>query len=194
MAKGDDFMTLVSQFHLPCVRAYYDGYNVYMTPSCISAHMTYMNLDYKYFAGSKDPIEIINKNRMRGFGTWLNRNEIENYVEYSCSVDFWKNMYSKKTDTRGTLPLTHKLFHPRMVNPDHYYDAAPINLENGYANFVNNIPEITTIEHINTMIQSNKKIDLDMTKFNVINKDGSIAPLQKWVIEAFYEYRNSFSL
>jgi hypothetical protein len=35
-----------------------------------------MNLDYKYFAGSQDPINIINKYRMRGFGCWLNMNEL----------------------------------------------------------------------------------------------------------------------
>ena len=83
MNKTDDHMSLVSQFHLPCVRAFYNGENVYMTPSCVSAHMTLMNIDYKYFAGSKDPIEIINKNRMRGFGTWLNETEIKNLIKYS---------------------------------------------------------------------------------------------------------------
>ena len=70
-------MGIVSQFHLPCVRAFYDGSNVYMTPSCISAHLTYMNIDYKYVSGLNDPMEIINKNRMRGFGTWLNETEIK---------------------------------------------------------------------------------------------------------------------
>lgn len=49
----DDFMNTVANFHMPCVRAYYNGENVYMTPSFVSAHMTLMNIDYKYFAGSK---------------------------------------------------------------------------------------------------------------------------------------------
>ena len=43
------FMSIVQNFHLPCVRCYYDGSNVFLTPSCISEHLTYMNLDYKYF-------------------------------------------------------------------------------------------------------------------------------------------------
>ena len=71
---------------LPIVRSYYDGNTVYITPSCISACMTFLNMDYKYFAGSKDPIEIINKYRSRGFGTILNENEIKRLLEYSSVV------------------------------------------------------------------------------------------------------------
>jgi hypothetical protein len=52
--RYDDFFSIVARFHLPCVRGYYNGSNVYLTPSCISAHMTYMNIDYKYVCGTKD--------------------------------------------------------------------------------------------------------------------------------------------
>ena len=38
MINRDDFMHTVSKFHLPCVRAYYNGDNVYMTPSCITSY------------------------------------------------------------------------------------------------------------------------------------------------------------
>jgi len=194
MAKGDDFMSLVSQFHLPCVRGYYDGYNVFMTPSCVSAHLTYMNIDYKYFAGTKDLIEIINKNRMRGFGTWLNKNEIDNYITYSTEVDFWKKIYGdKKTiiNLRGTLPINHTLFHPRMVNPEQYYECTPIDFENAYNNF--EYESLLSIKEINDQIKIKNKImtmNLDMNDFKTIDKDGSIIPLQKWVIEAYYEYYN----
>ena len=37
--------------------------------------MTLINIDYKYFAGSKDPIEIINKYRQRGYSLPLNDSE-----------------------------------------------------------------------------------------------------------------------
>lgn len=47
-----------------------------------------MNIDYKYVAGSTDPMEIINKNRMRGFGTWLNETEIKDLIKYSLHVPF----------------------------------------------------------------------------------------------------------
>ncbi len=115
----DDFMKTVIKFHMPCVRAYYDGTTVYMTPSFISAHLTFMNLDYKYFAGSKDPINIINKYRMRGFGTWLNQNELKICLKYISEVPFWKKLYNINSKNKsfkkclGSLVINHTLFKPR---------------------------------------------------------------------------------
>ena len=52
-----------------------------------------INLDYKYFSGSKDPIDIINKYRMRGFGTLLNEKEKIKLIEYSKNVQQWADFY-----------------------------------------------------------------------------------------------------
>ena len=153
--KKDDFMSTVSQFHMPCVRAYYNGNNVYMTPSCISAHMTFMNIDYKYFASSKDPIEIINKYRMRGFGTWLNENEIKQFMKYSELVPFWQNLYSIQVHNKksiesclGPLELNHRLFYPRQFNFDLYTNQKirPIPFEDPYVNVIIN-NKITRFEY-----------------------------------------------
>lgn len=192
---GNDHMGAVSQFHLPCVRAFYNGSNVYMTPSCISAHLTYMNIDYKYFSGSKDPIEIINKNRMRGFGTWLNENEIFNFIKYSTQVPSWANFYGNNNPhitakNLGGLSLSHNLFHPRLINVDEYYDAPPINLENGYNDSYEGC-EIKTAEQMSLEYKTKFKIEtteIDMTSFTTIKHDGFIAPLEKWIIEAYYNY------
>jgi hypothetical protein len=94
--KFNDYFGTVASFHLPIVRAFYDGTTIKMTPSCISACMTMINIDYKYFAGSKDPIEIINKYRCRGFGTILNDKEKVRFFEYNNLVEKWKNIYSIK--------------------------------------------------------------------------------------------------
>lgn len=187
--SGTDHMNTVSQFHLPCVRAFYNGENVYMTPSCVSAHLTYMNLDYKYFAGSKEPMDIINKYRMRGFGTWLNQKEIKELLEYSTSHPFWSNLYgTNKNSTNmnvGNLSFKHKLFHPRLINGDEYYNAAPVNLENGYKDKFDDA-EIKT--DINKEL-SKGKFDNNCKKFGIgvsfISTDGSIIPFQKWVIDAY---------
>lgn len=101
MIKGDDFMNIVSKFHLPCVRAYYDGDNVYMTPSFISAMMTMTNLHYKYFSSNTMPMEIINKYRQRGFGTILNKIEIKTMYEYSLNSDYWKKFYKFSDDNKA---------------------------------------------------------------------------------------------
>lgn len=195
MAKGDDFMSLVSQFHVPCVRAYYDGTNVFMTPSCVIANLTYINIDYKYVASSTDIREIVNKNRMRGWGMWLNDNEIDNLMEYSSSVDFWANMYGKikSNENRGSLTQNHKLFRPRMINADNFYDSPYVNLESGYKENHQDTP-ISTIDDINRQIKIDFNImnttHFDMSKFTTIDKDGNIVPVQKWIIEAYYESNN----
>ena len=82
LTKIDDFAGLVSQFHLPCVRGYYNG-NLYLLPSCISAHLTYINIDYKYFCGVNDPIGIISKYYFRGFYTLINNYEKNQIIKYN---------------------------------------------------------------------------------------------------------------
>ena len=105
--RANDIMNLVGNFHLPCVRAYYDG-NVYMTPTFITAHMTYMNIDYRYFAGTSHPCDIIKKYRTRGFGTWLNKNELKEYTEKYDEPLGWLNVndpifYPKKAEFENDL-------------------------------------------------------------------------------------------
>jgi hypothetical protein len=112
--KHNDFMASVSQFHLPCVRAYYNG-NVYLTPSCISSHMTYMNIDYKYVSGSTDIIEIINKYRLRGFGTWLNEKEYNMMFKYNHSVQKWHTIFGFAI-YKGSVSINNNIFHKKNKN------------------------------------------------------------------------------
>ena len=201
MSKGDDHMNLVSQFHLPCVRALYNGDNVYLTPSCISAYMTFMNIDYKYFAGSKDPIDIINKNRMRGFGTWLNQSEINALTQYSSQVDFWSNLYGinpntiqKEKSILGCLSFKHKLIHPRLINADKFYEVMPVNLEFGYnddypGEYIENLNELNL--EMNKIYPNIINTSWDISHFNVISDIGAPTPVEKWLIEAYYESKNN---
>ena len=135
-----DFIGTAGCFHMPCVRAYYDGNNVYMTPSCVSAHLTYMNIDYKYFASTTNPFEIINKYRMRGFGTWLNNSEKIAFKEYNNITPFWNKLYCN-INPIGPILCTHKLYYPRLYNIDYYMDKypyiKPIPMEEPYNTFDN---------------------------------------------------------
>jgi len=115
--KYENFFSTVHKFHLPCVRAYYDGTEVFMLPSCIGACMTLTNIEYKYFAGAKDPIEVINKYRQRGFTTILNDKERIKMIKYSHDVEKWKDLYEihglNKRDTDRIfkpLDINSKLF------------------------------------------------------------------------------------
>ncbi len=184
----EDFMMTVSTFHLPCVRAYYDGMNVYMTPSFISAHMIYMNVDYKYFSSSTDPIAIINKYRMRGFGTWLNKKEIDIYIKYCHEVPFWQNIFNIKDgrtikECLGPLHITHRLFQPRQfcskfIKPSIYNDKYIDNVYNykitikmkyskWYPNRFSNIRKITK-------------------KYKCISNSGNIKKLENNIIQKMY--------
>lgn len=201
--KYDDFFSVVSKFHLPCVRGYYNGSNVYLTPSCISAHMTYMNLDYKYITGSKDPFDIINKNRMRGFGTWLNPNEKKLFVKYSREVPFWNNLYTvnaKATEQQannsivGPVLLNHKLFRPRLYNAESYVNNMFVDTINRY----NDSVAISLFHDSKGVIECTqdkfKSIEIKGINWNTfvsINKDGYIVPLKKWIINATWDIYTS---
>lgn len=193
--KYDDFFSIVAQFHLPCVRAYYNGSNVYLTPKCISAHMTFMNSDYQYISGLKDPFDIINKYRMRGFGTWLNINEKKQFVKYSREVPFWNNLYSidsEFTDTEaasnilGIMDLNHKLFKPRLYNMNSFVNAMFVDTTNRYNSIAIN-PVIyekskSMYSYTQLKFKSVNIKEINWDNFITINKDGYIIPLKKWII------------
>jgi hypothetical protein len=197
MVKYNDFFATVQTFHLPCVRSYYDGENVYLTPSCISAHLTYMNLDYKYFAGTSNPIEILNKYRMRGFGIWLNETEKKILVKYSEQNQFWNNLYnfnknnsSSIESNMGCLEFNHKIYQPRLYNADSYYQEIPVDITQGYFNIPADIPKIVTKNDLYSEIDNrcNNKNNFAMTSIInnlvTINTKGFIEPIEKWIIEA----------
>jgi hypothetical protein len=202
--KYDDFFSIVARFHLPCVRGYYNGSNVYLSPSCVSAHMTWMNLDYKYISGSKDPFDIINKNRMRGFGIWLNSNEKKLFVKYSREVPFWNNLYMIGTNSSdseaskhifGPISLNHKLFRPRLYNMESYVNNMFVDTTNRYNDdainpiVFDNVNTMTT--HIQTKFKSVDIKELNYESFVSIDKDGYIVPVKKWIIGSTWDIYNS---
>ena len=99
--KEDDFFSIVSTFHFPCVRGIYDGSNVYLMPSCITAFMTLMNIDYKYVCCAKDPIELILKYKdFRGYGIYLNIDEKKSVIKYIMkNQKYWPQYNINNTDT-----------------------------------------------------------------------------------------------
>ncbi len=56
--KEKNHISLISRFHLPCVRSYYNGKNCYLLPSAITSYKTFINIDFKYFVGSSDPLVL----------------------------------------------------------------------------------------------------------------------------------------
>lgn len=88
-----NFLATVSRFHLPCVRGYYNGKDVYLLPSAISALLTNKCIDYKYFAGVRSPFEILLKYVFRGFTIFLNKKELVKLFEYVRNSAKWKKIF-----------------------------------------------------------------------------------------------------
>jgi hypothetical protein len=106
-----NFFATVCRFHLPCVRGYYDGNNVYLLPSAISALLTNKCMDYKYFAGVRSPFEIILKYNFRGYSIMLNKKEMIKIVEYIKNNDKWSKLY------KVTNAFNINIFNSYYTNP-----------------------------------------------------------------------------
>ncbi len=193
--KHDEFFSTVAKFHLPIVRSYYDGTNVYMTPSCVSACMTLLNMDYKYFAGSKDPIEIINKYRMRGFGTILNEREIVRLIEYSNLVPKWKQLYGFSIQSNGSVMriLGHLRLDSNLFKPSKVLDSKDT-VYNEYSNINQlNFNEYQVIQNIQRRYGTSESA-YNLNHLTTVNKNGFVEPVKKWLFDAFCDYSFNKSL
>jgi hypothetical protein len=161
-SNSKDFFSLVAHFHLPTVRAYYQGDNVYMTPSCVTAMMTGINIEYKYFAGIRDPVDIINKYNRRGFGVILNSIELEQYKKFNENSEKFKV---------GTKTLYDPMFATIDTETKKEYEYLRTNEE---------IKQIYS--EFNSVI--------DVTKFNTINENGKINQLKTSFFDFYYDSMN----
>jgi hypothetical protein len=173
--KDRDFFGTVARFHFPCVRAYYKGDNVYMLPSCITAMMTGLNIEYKYFAGIRNPVDIINKYLQRGFGVLLNKFEINLFLEYN-----------------KTLPDNHPLKYKNDSDKD---------ILIGKKNIKNKIFDINYDCELGKLIESNddlkayynkfqKNSCVDCLKMTTINKNGNINKFKPSYVQLCYDEMN----
>ena len=158
-SANTDFFSTVAKFHLPCVRAYYHNNNVYMLPSCIGAMMTGVNIDYKYFAGIRDPYEIVIKYAKRGFGTILNKKELAQLKEH-CT----KNNLSQ--DYIGMKEVYSGMFTQFENKKVYEYRVSHTDLQ-AYYNETNST--------VNCM------------KFNAISESGNISKCVKSFFDFYYE-------
>ncbi len=189
--KGDSFFSVVARFHLPCVRAFYTGSNIYMLPSCVTAMMTGINIDYKYFAGIRDPIDILNKYRMRGFGTILNDTEKQHMIYYNGSLNNkWNNMFSVNIKNKDSIA---KFFGSQNINSNMFKPLVYLkNFPKDIYNVVNPARTFNDNADLIDYLRIKKDYDtqsslINTTKLKTINNDGKVEPLKKWVIEACWQ-------
>lgn len=166
--KANDFFKVLSTFHLPIVRAYYNGSTVYMTSSCISACMTLYNLDIKYFSSSNHPAEIINKYRQRGFGVFLNKNEKIALLEYSYQTEKWYNKYN--IQHKNTI---NNIFNIFDIKNDFYKNNTNYN----YNYNIFNYNQLNWKDCFFEKYHSVKLNYLDLVGKNIIDHKGYVIPL-----------------
>jgi hypothetical protein len=203
--KYDDYFSCVSRFHLPCVRGYYDNNTVYLLPSCVTALMTHINIDYKYFAGSRDPINILNKYRMRGFGTIVNENEKKHIVEYNSTIDNNGTMFlidGLKGDIKGDIKgdkkedkikehFGIKYVNNKIFRPGQYL----MNIPSDSYKVILNTKYIKTVPELYAFYKTHSKYDpetcgIDLLKFKTIDSTGHVTPFKPWVLNAAYDLLN----
>lgn len=175
-----DFFSTISRFHFPCVRSYYNGTTCYMTASAITAYMTMTNIEYKFFSGSQDPISIIQKYRQRGYTTYFNRKEINQIVAYTLTNDKYKKQYGITNINDGINMLgyfdhTNKFFTPKLDMSRSYCGAPGLTYNTETSDLVN---YYTTLY---------PKYNSDLITKPVIDSNGNVIPIQRWMIDMAYD-------
>ncbi len=192
-SRNKNFFSIISKFHMGFVRAYWNGTTVKCLPSYISSMMLQLTTDYNYFASIRDPIEIINKYRSRGFGIILNDVEKIHMVYYNSlkpknEENKWNNMYNVNIKNKqsvlnifGSKDINNNIFKPSkyfMGSDDECFHV--VNHE-----YVNNFNQ--GFDHLYS------KSNEFMAKLKSINDKGYIIPLQKEYIKLFWNTINNQS-
>lgn len=166
----------VSTFHVACVRAYYNGENVYMTPSCLFAMHTRINIDYNYFTSKTSPTAILIKYLQRGFGTMLNVLEKKQIRNDLCNDPIWRSMKgtASKNFFMNYLKYDSPFLRPRTTCPELFKD----NFEQKYNNTAYGIDRY--VQHNYAMIRYNY--------LTVINEKGFMRTLSPMMIEYFDDW------
>jgi hypothetical protein len=80
---------VIAKFHLACVRAWWDGEQLHMFPSFVTAAMTSVCHDLRWTSCNKDLRDIVLKYYQRGFSIILNKREIENLRDFVSNNAKW---------------------------------------------------------------------------------------------------------
>jgi len=92
------------------------------------------------------------------------------------------------------LSYSHNLYHPRLFNADLIsYDAPFVNLNEGYNN-IDEYPTVnkdTIIEYMTLTFNMASKNEFNMLKYRTIGKEGYVKPVEKWIIDAYFNTNKS---
>jgi hypothetical protein len=172
------------------VRAYYNGTTLKCLPSYITSMMTQLTTDYKYFSSIRDPIEIVNKYRSRGFGIILNDHEKLHMVYFNGTQktdkeNKWFDMYGiniKIKSSRDSI-FGAKSSSSEIFKPGKYFSNIPNEC------FLNPSHITITDKTIAFDTLKNGKLD-DFIKLKSINEKGFIQPFDPLIIKLAWAKMN----
>ncbi len=186
-SKNSNFFSMISKFHMGFVRALWNGKTLLCLPSYISSMMLQLSIDYRYFASVRDPIEIVNKYRSRGFGIILNGYEKLHMAYYNsfatkdnCNAN-WINMYKVNVKSKQSVENIFgiKKSSDEIFKPSKYFIGIP---DDCYKNIKHDTLS-NFDECFGSIIKSSNIPSIAaLTKAKAINDNGKINPLSRDVI------------
>lgn len=189
--KTNDFFGVVGKFHLPCVRSYNTGDKVYLMPTDITAMMTGVNLDYRYFVGVKNQFDILNKYDTRGFGTILTSQELKDMANYNLNSKIDKGLYAIKSTSKedlekafGGKELTHQIYRPLEFKQGLTGIYTPPTRK--YIKTLDDLKEY----YKKKCGYSSDKFGLDMMKFTTYSPTGDVNPYMNSISKIYYDIVN----
>jgi hypothetical protein len=158
-----------------------------MVPSFISAMMSMVNIDYKYFAGSRDPVEIILKYMARGYGVVLNQNERTAYELYVKNIDVCGGAFKPdQTKLFGTKDLN-SLIYKQGVWRNNWDPAIYNPSTHRYIGSIDELRDLYTRE----IGRDIRTAPIDILGYNAIGHTGTIVPVKMWVADAYWDWIDS---
>jgi hypothetical protein len=191
-SRDSNFFSIVSRFHMGFVRALWNGKTVLCLPSYITSMMLQLAVDYKYFASVRDPIEIVNKYRSRGYGIILNGFEKLHMAYYNSSKlatdanSKWVEMYKVDIKVKKTVENIFgiKKSSDDIFKPSKYFMGIPSDC---YKN-INHDTVNTFDECFSTLITPSLT---KISKSKAINDNGKINPLSREIINLGWNLLNN---
>jgi hypothetical protein len=161
-------------------------------PSYITSMMLQLSTDYKYFASIRDPIEIVNKYRSRGFGIILNDHEKAHMVCYNGfkpkngKENKWVDIYNINIKNKNSIE---SVFGARNSNDDLFKPGKHFM---GFPNDAFRFANHNTVDNFDMAFESfgNNNMN-DILRMKSINDKGFINPVERHIIKHVYNKINS---
>lgn len=119
-ANRETASKVISNFHVPCVRAFFDGNILKFLPSFLIAMKTGLLVDYRYINANTGPDAIIVKYGQKGFSFVINQAESSVLASSGATIPY--NPYAPYV-TFENLPQGYKVYKQLMTNSNNVIQA-----------------------------------------------------------------------